>query len=370
MLVGGELIATVHDRTSGTELWRAPDTYDATIERNLDQTSTATLGLTGADAECGCDLFDRVGANIEWATELAFWDPDDTREPVWIGPNIGVLWEPDDDETGLRLQAYDRSVWWNGNGDGERVATGLGLTIGENRNTIGRLWAAAWAEANAVQADGLVLYANDPGPPVVISRTVSFGDPLQDLIDEFAALGNHWTVVGRRLAIGEQTWPEGGVLRGAAWNGGGFPTNSDGFALCNFCVVRNADQTIVATYPASQAEALTTNPRLGLHAKTIVAEVDSEADAATLARSYVETHSTTRRWATTNAGSLACDSGIELADLVPGRRFTVVAEPDGCVPYQGNDLLISAEILVESGVVTAVGVELAGSAPSTETQIA
>ena len=370
MLVGGPLIASVHDRASGVEVWRAPDVFDATIGRILDTSSSAMLELTGSDAECGCELFDRLGPNIEWANELVMWDPADTSEPVWLGPIIGVLWDPDDDSIGLQIQGYDRSVWWSGAGDGERVATGAALTLGVNRDTVGNLWGDALAEANSVQDDGLALYVNDPGPAVVISRTVAFGDPLQDLIDEFTSLGNHWTVVGRRVAVGENTWPEGGVLRGTAWQGGGFPTNSDGFAVCTFCVVRNSDQTIVSTWPATQAEALALYPEVGLHAKTIVAEIDSEADAETLARNYVTTHATPRRWATTNAGSLVCDPGIELADLVPGRRFTVVAEPDACVPYQSDDLLISVEITVENGIVDSVGVELAGSAPSSETQVA
>lgn len=333
-----------------------------TFGRTLDDTSICTLTFRDSAAEC-CPV-PLCGGPIEWAHELAVYEqgqPGRTREPVWIGPVAGVFTDPTIPD--LVLRAFDRSVWWYGPDDGSRTVAGFELQAGEVTDTGGNLWRRAYDEANALQDDGLTVYYHDEGTTAGFTLTVRQGDPIRDIISDLTNLGTRWTVAGRRLLVGRETAPHGGVLRGAEWQDGGFPTESDGFGIVNYATVRNRDNTISASHPVSLSDAAAENRcRYGLHQRTFEVDVATLADAEQLAEQIVAERSMPTLIASTGDGTLAADASLELCDAIPGRWFRTVTEPGACVPVDRDQRLTGVEVTATDGEVDRVRL-VSASAP-------
>ena len=351
-VVCGEFTAVLLDRCTGAV--RA--TVDSrgtslTFGRAFDRTSIATLTWRGAAAAC-CPV--DVCEPIEWGTELAiFQNPGAGRasEPVWIGPVVGVFAEPNTPDVVVR--AFDRSVWWFGQDAGERTVTGLSLQPGEITDTGGDLWRRVYDEANVLDPDGLTVHYYDRGATAGFTLDVAVGDPIRDLLSDLSDLGTHWTVAGRRLHVGRDTAPHGGVLRGGDWRDNGFPTETDGFGVVNYATVRNRDRTISASSPQSVSDATIENRcRYGLHMRTFDVDVATIADAQMVADQIIEEHSTPTMIASTGDGTLDPDTALQLCDAIPGRWFRVVTEPGACVPVSRDQRLTEVEVSAADGVGT------------------
>ena len=363
--------AAVIERGTGAPLWAVPMAgTQVSLERRWSTTSTSQITFSGVAADYACQFL-KEHPHPEWATELAFF-PETSQgglavEPWWVGPIVGVLTDPDTPD--LVLRAYDRTAWWAGPADGERTVLGLEVNLGDNTGYAGELWDLYYAEANAIDPDGLTVTRNDPGARARLTVTTRFGDPIRDTLDDLTELGTNWTAAGRRLFVGSETWPRGPDLRGADWVAGDFPYTSDGFAMANFVTVRNPDGTIVATSPTDPAQALAAAGPAGLHMKTIEVEIESVDDAQQIADSYRAEHTTPRRWATTNDGSIAEGSALTLDEMICGRELRVTTEPSGCAPLDQLQRLTAVDVRVDDGETTQIQIATASSPPQFEERV-
>jgi hypothetical protein len=305
----------------------------AEFGRTNDATSTATVKITSATDACSC-------LPVERSDELRFQRAD-SNDVAWQGP-VTVI-DSDPDNSTLTITAQDRTYWWQG-------CPVLKAIVHEGANGADPIDIATEMirQFELYQPSRLLIPADLP--PLYREAVTASHHPGDSLWAAFLNLAKgflDFTVSGLDFYYGGREIPivDGPALRqSTAWVNSALNVQRTAVNVCTQVRVTGAGG-VVGVWPAVDID-------LGYGRSVLFvddATVTTVSEATALARFSFDTNQRPSDFMVSGTSSLGPGAPVTLTDLVPGRKFLVVADR-GCLQTEEVQRLHNVKVSMESGV--------------------